>query len=251
MTMLDLATAFTAADLRAACSSLQLRPPLGLAGAAAQHGAPGTVASNAPVLPDGTVRALAVLAAPEAIAIVDHVVHGRGRATYVAVQGPDAAVHRIRGDHHVVESFDAERARFELLTACGLDVHSAPTTPRVLDITLNAFHRMAELVTANDIARAAAALESDGLDRSAAVAIAEATRRGSVHVLGLKSLGHRYVGCELSWIVGRDRWLVPAPARAADTGAAVVAKNSTKFVRARVAAVSSTWLASELEVVFD
>lgn len=248
--MLDLATAFTSADLRAACLSMNVRRPLGLATPASSLSAPSESEPPSAVVSDSTARALEVLAAPEAIAVVDHVVHGHRRSTYVAVQGPDAALHRVRGDHHVVESFDAERASCELLVATGLDVPSARTMPRVLDVTLSAFDRMAELVAANDVARAAAALEGDGIHRTAAVAIAEAARRGSVHVLGLRSLGHRYVGCDLSWVAGRDRWLVPAPRRAADSGAAIASRNQTRFVRAQISTVSSAWLAAELEVVF-
>jgi len=251
MTLLDLATVFSGEDLRAACSSLGIRRPLGVAGEARSSKATASRQPVAVTIPESAARALAVLAAPEAIAVVDHVAHGRKRTTYVAIRGADAATHCIRGGHHLVESFDAECARREMLGAAGLDEQTDVRARRVLDVTVSAFDRMVELVAVNDIARAAAALETDGVDRSTAVAVAEASRRGCVHVLGLRNVGHRYVGCELSWVVGRERWLVPVPARAAETGAAVSARTAAKFVRAEIATVSSAWLAAELAVVFD
>lgn len=287
MTMLDLTTAFTRDGLLAACATLGVRRPLGLTESMARHpsagtrsgapatGAPGAIGALGSVpVSDGTAAALAVLAAPEAIALVERVGRGRRRVTYVAVRGPWGAVHRIHGDHHLVESVDAEAATTELLTAARLadaaadgspvlswslesDKPGAPTTTRapeagVVDVTRVGFDRMVELAAAGDVARAVAALEADGAPRGPAESIVEAARESLTHVLGLRSLGLRYEGCEVSWVGGDTaRWLVPLPARSSDTGSVVAPLGAPRHVRVQIQPVTAAALTAELSTLFD
>lgn len=278
MTILDLAATcaatFSGEDLLAACQSLGLRRPLGLpgseaAGAPASRHAPRSL--GAVPVSDATAAALAALAAPEGIAVAERVTSGRRCITYVAVRGPWAAVHRIDGDHHVVESLDAEHATRALVMATGLDrrdlhappVHSAsPKVDKVgasttlhapvevVDVTRAAFDRMTELAAHDDLSRAAAALEGDGADQADAAAIVDAARREAVHVIGLRSLGLRYEGCELSWIGDRHRWLVPLPERAAASGTARPFAGP-RHLRVQIEPIAAEWLETELATLFN
>ena len=260
MTVIDLASTlagtFSEDELLAACASLGVRRPLGLAGAGAHPLGPVSVS-------DTTAAALAALAAPEAIAVVERFAAGVKRVTYVAVRGPWAAVHRMHGDHHTIEALDAEDASAELLATAGLDTpavlswssnpdntHGGTTTRAPVDVTRGAFDRMSELVAEHDLARGAAALEADGVAAGTAASLVAGAHHDSVHVLGLRSLGLRYEGCELAWIGDDARWLVPLPARSAERAAVIGHFVGPRHLRVQIEPVTEASLAAELAMLF-
>lgn len=255
MTLLDLTTVFFADELVAACAQLGLRRPLGLVEPLAddQICEPNRSAGPLASLPvsDTNATALAALSSPEAIAVVDRRAGVTTRRTYIAVRGPVAAVHHIEGHRHTLEVVDAEDAATKLLDAAGLGDVEGNAVDAVVDVTRGGFDRMTELLAAGDVKRATAALVADGADETGARAIVEATRTNAAHVLGLRSVGLRYEGCELSW-VGNDpaRWLVPLPARSSDTGFVISHLGPPRHLRVQIQPVTSEFLATELSLLF-
>ena len=181
------------------------------------------------------LKALQILAAPDAIAIVK-----QARLTSViATRGDLVAEHVIEGQAHHFYVRDAINAPRLLLERSGV-MPASPSHGHALDITLGAYRRMQELVKAGDRRRAEAALLADGVGTASANALIDAVTARRIDVTGLSNDGRRFVGCDLA-IVGDEttgRWLVPM-----DTPASL-------HVRTLIEPVSTYALLDDLCLVF-
>lgn len=197
-------TALDAVTIDTLCTTLGLRPPVGLRVDTAPEPAGRVAALN-----DEQLTALQVLAEPEAIAVVAH--RTRGITFFIATRGDWVAEHVIEGHAHHLYARDAVNAPALLLQRTGFDggTHQ-PIAP--IDVTLGSYRRTVELLRAGDRNRAEAALLADGASPNSVDAFVTARLAGRVDMTGLAHDGRRYVGCELS-IAGDDttgRWHVPA-----------------------------------------
>ena len=244
MTLIDLATGFTAEELRAACALLGVREPLGLSEPHAPR-TPGSHVLGGITVSDATAAALAALAAPESVTLIERAGPAGTRRVYVAVRGPWAGVHRVHGGHHCIESLDADDAAAEVIAAAALDGPPSSPTGITADVARTTLERMDELVEAGDVTRAESALEADGVGARDAASIVHAAAASYTHVLGLRSLGRRYEGCELAWYGGHERWLIPA--RQPDAANVL----GPRSLRVLVEPVGTATLVDELAALFD
>ncbi len=196
-------TALDAVTIDTLCSTLGLRPPVGLRVDTAPE-----AAGNVAALNDEQLTALQVLAEPEAIAVVSH--RSRGITFFIATRGEWVAEHVIQGHAHHLYARDAVNAPALLLQRTGFDGgRHTPIAP--IDVTLGAYRRTVELLRAGDRPRAAAALLAEGASPTSVDAFVSALLAARIDMTGLAHDGRRYVGCELS-IAGDDttgRWHVP------------------------------------------
>lgn len=234
-------TALDAVTIDELCSTLGLRPPIGVrVGAVAGERSAGIAAIS-----DEQLAALNVLAQPEAIAVVTHVpppepFTRRLPITFViATRGAYVAEHVIEGNAHHLYARDAINAPTLLLDRTGFD-GSNPSAPEPVDVTVGAYRRMTELLRAGDARRAEAALLAEGASTASADAVIAAVMAGRIEVTGLANDGRRYVGCELS-VAGNDRtgrWHVPTDAP------------SSPNLRARLEPVDADDLVDDLSLIF-
>ena len=197
------------------CTTLGLRPPIGLRiEAPVSRDATAVAALN-----DEQLTALNVLAQPAAIAVVSHLPaptpfnRSVPVSFVIATRGAYVAEHVIEGNLHHLYARDAINAPALLLERTGFGAaphgNAAP-----IDVTLGAYRRMIELLRAGDRRRAEAALLAEGASPSSTDALIDAVLVGRIDVTGLANDGRRYVGCELS-VAGNDttgRWHVPSDA---------------------------------------
>ncbi|MEY2468875.1 MAG: hypothetical protein QOF21_1573 [Actinomycetota bacterium] len=236
-------TGLRATTIEELCHTLGLRTPIGLPATNAftipirtyrnsDEATRGAEAAAVSQFTDEQLTALGVLAAPEAIAVVTQwpapqpfapatpVVH------VIATRGAWLAEHVIEGEAHHLHAADADNAAILLLDRCGVpaDGDDGDDEPRPADginVTLHAYRRMTELITAGDHRRAVAALVADGAGPATADALVAAVNSGRTEVAGLStasgaggpaSEGRRFVGCDLA-VAGDEhtgRWLIPS-----------------------------------------
>lgn len=223
------------------CTTLGLRPPIGLridAPAARER-------SAVAALNDEQLTALNVLAQPEAIAVVSHVPaptpFNRAVPTtfIIATRGQWVAEHVIEGNVHHLYARDAINAPTLLLERTGF-AHGREVGVAPIDVTLGAYRRMVELLRAGDRRRAEAALLAEGATPASADALIAAVLVGSVEMTGLANDGRRYVGCELS-VAGNDatgRWHVPSD------------NNASPNLRVRIEPTVTADLVDDLSLIF-
>ena len=234
-------TALDAVTIDELCTTLGLRPPVGLRiDAPVARDATAVAALN-----DEQITALQVLAQPEAIAVVSHVTAPTpfNRAlpvTFViATRGAWVAEHVIEGNVHHLYARDAINAPTLLLERTGFGRGRAASVAPI-DVTIGAYRRMVELLRAGDRRRAEAALLAEGATPSSADALIAAVHAGCVEMTGLANDGRRYVGCEHS-VAGDDatgRWHVPSD------------NNASPNLRTRIEPALTADLVDDLSLIF-
>lgn len=199
-------TALDAITIDSLCTTLGLRPPVGI-----RIEEPSERVASVAALNDEQLTALRVLAQPEAIAVVSH--RAFGATFFIATRGEWVAEHVICGNDHHLYARDAINAANVLLERTGVaGARSVIASP--IDITIGGYHRMTELLGACDRRRAEAALLSEGASPSSTDALIAAELAGHVEITGLANDGRRYVGCELSLAGNAETglWHVPSDA---------------------------------------
>lgn len=197
-------TALDAVTIDELCTTLGLRPPVGL-----RVEEPSDRVATVTALNDEQLTALQVLAQPDAIAVVTH--RSLDTTFFIATRGEWVAEHVICGSDHHLYARDAINAANLLLERTGFAAaRSVLASP--IDITIGGYRRMTELLRACDRRRAEAALLAEGASPSSTDALIAAALAGHVEVTGLANEGRCYVGCELS-VVGNAEtglWHVPS-----------------------------------------
>jgi hypothetical protein len=208
------------------------------------------------VLNDEQLEALAVLAAPDALAVVTRHEIGGAVTHVLATRGPWFAEHVIDGEAHHLHATDADNAPIVLLDRTGfveppLDV--TVTLSRDVDVTLSAYRRATELALAGDRRRARAALVADGASTIDAHALVDALAVGRVEVAGLAVDGRRFVGCDLA-VAGdahTGRWLVPStPHAETPLGARFRHPSYGGNIRVLIERIDTDALRDELALIF-